>query len=1138
MQNIKNTFTPPAYPQPDSEGCATQSSSEGLADKDSTTARASAISPESHFLGSDKSNHPANSQPGDLLLTDRQTATCTADETYHTPEFTSAFDQSLTEKSSASCPATDAALLKPLPDEVILDTLPCLDTTLSSKDITLIDLQFFSDELVKFRLKIDKELLDEKYLDKDDLRFHKFIYSELALLKRFANKYQVFKDNSHKLVDLYNNINRADKIHFDKLPEYLFLSDDMCAVTLWLANHYRVLDKMLCRWSSRNNSPGQQLINFLSEFIVCNMSFVICLVESEIRKGDFIRHIAVRAPVKPKIRKFHSILHVPPRKQLEFLSCDSRMLSEGISNMLTTIATGTWEALNWKDNPQDILKVASGCLFSSIDRYRKEADDHGFQPVCVDKQTIGQHLFCAELLHAALLSGRWDEANKAFEATTRTVLHNEYSLEPVIQALKHNNTAGINIEKWHSDLNEYTQSRSYHLSFYFVLGLEAASVYLSNLLAHKENETENQSPLIKMKKTEDLQKILDVLNRWAGQLHELDLLTDDSIKYCKYPRRLSLARQRIQTLTKNHEMAIRDGFHEAKKVIMQPTATDGITDDNPQLLPECLKSLLVKTLIQNNDILKLINKECDACHPGIHISELDRQSCEWLTSIFVNNAQSPHTELLLTFSHCSYDCALIVEHVCECAAIFCDLEACLTHTPANDSPYSLGMTKEKWKEKIKTNASGIKEKIDQFDKTNQNIKSCFTDVFKQLNKIRQQVINGQDRYLKIALFESIHATLYHSLQQLQHLNSALITVSSKRIDILRNEFPTIANLEQNVVSCGKKLKKNIAFIAGCVKDLNNSKELSLVKTTGSHKPNPVPINNGRSKKQTSKNRDTLANFVANNNKSVRLDTPETLATRAYFHEQIAKGVQALNRDRKPVAYLGSRAYQVQVQSLWGSEAFKLATSSDLIPAEISPGVIKRSVTPRDTDLLVLNREDFSSIKDQLYDCLKEAAKEGGYLPDKYEPLKTNDFDEVYYGINCCFCNLILRLKGTYTRKDWIYVVDLITPMESKPSTLLSYDSPVLASGDSTHARPLTAIMIDELNLAVGQAAGPVRALMAMTRINVLAALESLEPKLDHVSVIVLMHVLERLQDSYPDPALAKLASTLRSRAFNRVAGCL
>ena len=122
-------------------------------------------------------------------------------------------------------------------------------------------------------------------------------------------------------------------------------------------------------------------------------------------------------------------------------------------------------------------------------------------------------------------------------------------------------------------------------------------------------------------------------------------------------------------------------------------------------------------------------------------------------------------------------------------------------------------------------------------------------------------------------------------------------------------------------------------------------------------------------------------------------------------------------------------------------------------------------------------------------------------------------------------------------KDWVYVVDLITPMDSGPSTLLAYDSPVLPSGDSTHAKPLTSIMIDELNLAIGQAVSvsPARSLMAMTRINVLAVLVSLKPKFDPVSDIVLMHVLERLQNSYPDPAQGKLASTLRSKAFNMVA---
>lgn len=1132
MQNIKNTYTPPSYQQPDPEGCtATQDCSERLADADSTTARASAINPESHLACIDKTNDPAYSEPSDFSLTERQAATSSVEKTYHTPDLTSASDQNLPE-DPAACSPTLNILLKPLRDEIILDTLPCFHgaTSPPSQEITIAAVQSFKRELLEFTTKLDQEFFDRTFLDTDRSQFHSLIYNRLALLKRLANKYQVFKDSSYKLVDWYNARKLANRSQYAVLSKRLFLSDDMCNVAVWLARHYRVLDRMLFRWASMADSPGQQSNSFLSESIVCHLSYVRSVVESMIRYADFNSHIALRAPVKP--RKYHSILHAPPRECPELKLRESNILSEGVSNLLTVIATGSLEVLNREDS-QDILNIASGSLFSSIDRYREEGDDHTFQPVCVDQQAIGQHLFCAELFHAAVLSGRWDEADKAFEATTRIVFHNEYSLEPVIQALKDNNTAGINIESWHKDVKEYTQSRPYPLSMYFILGLEAASTHLSTLLAHKESATENQSPLIKVMKTEELKQILDVLDPWADQLQDLGLLTSDGMKTFKYHRRLSLAWHRLQILTNNQAIAIRNSIHEARKVIMQHATSDGITNDNPQQLPECLKSQLTQILIQNNDILKLINKECDAYNSDINISELDRESCERLINIFENNAKTRHTELLLTFFHCSYYCAMLVEHVSQCASIFNDLEACLTCIHTSDSSRSLKMSKEKWKEKIKANDSGIKEKMDQFDKINQNIKTCFKDAFRQLNNIREHVINEQDICLKIALFESIHATLYYSLQQLQRLNSALVLVSGKRIDILKNEFPTILKLEQATVSCGKKLKKNIAFIAGHLKDLNNSKKLSLVKTGGSHKPNPGQIKNGRSKEQSSNNRYTLADFAAKT--SVTGDTPDILNTRAYFHEQIASEVQALNRENKPVVYLGSRAYQTQVQSLWGSEALNGVSGNDLLPGQISRGVVERSVMPRDTDLLVLNKEQFSEIKERFYHRLEEAALSRGDLPEKCKLLMTNIGEAFYYGTKCYFCNLILCPKEGYTTKDWVYVVDLISPMDTAPSTLLSYDSPILASGEPVHSRQLTTMMIDELNLAVGQAAGPDRALMAMMRINVLAALESSEPKLDSVSGIVLTHVLERLQDSYPDPALGKMASILRSRAFNRVA---
>ncbi|WP_422413365.1 MULTISPECIES: hypothetical protein [unclassified Endozoicomonas] len=1129
MQNIENTSAPPFYPQPDPEECNTQRCSEGLEDIGSTTA----INPESQFQSSDQSNDPAYCKPSGFPLSERQAAIRSVEQKYHTPDLTSAIDQGQPEQSSA-CLSPLEVLLGPLPDDIILDTLPCFHKAPSSpsEEITIEDVQNFRQELLKFQMKLDQEFFDRKFLDTDALQFHSLIYNRLALLKRLANKYQVLKESSYKIVDWFNTIKLADKSQYVLLSKQLFLSDDMSNVTRQLVQNYRVLGKMLCLWSPKDTSPGQQSISFLSESIVCHLSCIYSFVESMIRHADFRRNIALRAPVEPKIRKHHSILHAPPRKRSNSVASESRRLSEGISNLLTTVASATLEIQSKKDS-QDIVKIASGCLFSSIDRYRNEGYDQEFQPVCVDKKMIAQHLFCAELFHAALMSERWDVINKVCETTSRIVFHNDYSLEKVIQGLKKDNTKGINIESWHDGLNEYSQTRCYPLNRYFELGIEASSIYLSTLLAHKESVTENQSPLIKIKKTEELQHIFNVLSPWATQLQELGLLTNEAVESCKYHHRLSLAKLRIQTLTNNHEVAIRNSFNEVKKVIVQGTATDGITNDNPQQLPESLKSLLAETLIQNNDILKLINKECDIYNPGINITELDRKSCEWLINIFANIAQSPHSELLLTFSHCSYYCAMLIEHICECASIFSDLEGCITSIQTSDPSSSLKETKEKWKEKIKANASGIKEKIDQFDKINQNIQTCFRDAFRQLNKIREQVITGQDKCLKIVLFESIKATLYHGLRQLQHLNTGLVTVSSKRIDILKSEFPTIANLEQATVSCRKKINKNIAFIAGCVKDLDNSKELSLVKITGNNEPNPVHFKNGRFNKQASKKPDTLANFVVNT--FFRVDTRETLETRAYFHEQIASEVQALNHNNKPVVYLGSRAYQTQVQSRWGSQALKRVTGSDLLPGEISREIIERSVTPRDTDLLVLNKEQFSEIIGRLYNRLEEAARAGGYLPEKCVLLKTKVGEELYYGKKCFFCNLILRLKEGYTKKDWVYVVDLITPMDSGPSTLLPYDSPELASGSPTLARPLTSIMIDELNLAVGQAAGPARALMAMMRINVLAALESSEPKLDSISGIVLMHVVERLQDSYPDPALDKMASILRSRAFNRVA---
>lgn len=71
MQNIENTFTPPPFPRPAPDGYTTEHRSEALVGADPTTAVASVIKPELHFVSSDNINGPEYSQPSDLSLTER-----------------------------------------------------------------------------------------------------------------------------------------------------------------------------------------------------------------------------------------------------------------------------------------------------------------------------------------------------------------------------------------------------------------------------------------------------------------------------------------------------------------------------------------------------------------------------------------------------------------------------------------------------------------------------------------------------------------------------------------------------------------------------------------------------------------------------------------------------------------------------------------------------------------------------------------------------------------------------------------------------------------------------------------------------------------------------------------------------------
>ncbi|WP_257266205.1 hypothetical protein [Endozoicomonas sp. ONNA2] len=1133
MHNVHNT----RRLQPAGE-CAAQRLSEALVKAESGTATASVVNPESHFLCIDKSSHTAHSQPADLSLKERLAETCTVDKTSHTPQPPPVSGQSQRKQPSASCPAT-AAAPKPLPDEIIMDTIARFDETPPDRRISIEDLNIFRLEIYEINNQLNKfetDCLKVNIDEIDDLKLHSSIYSNQALLKRLTIKYHALKNNTYKIVDQFNRLRLPSLEHKKEFSKHLFLSDDMFYVTSCLAHCYRILNRIISRSFFGKHSHAKHYMSYLIQSIACNLSDIRCIMESEFRKDDVKSSIAYRSPVTPEIRKYHTISHTQPRELLQPVPCEPDSLNAVICNLLTTIATASLEINTTTESPdkrnhQNIVTTAAGFLFSSIDQYREGGSDQKFQPACAFQHIIGQHLFCADLFHAALVAGRWDAVSEACETTSRIVFQREYSLEPVIQRLNQPAAEEIDINQWHRDFEKYTESRYYPLYLYFSLGLEAASIYLSTLLAHKESPTENQLPLNMIRKTEELQQILDTLTPWSVQLQKLGLL-NNIVESSNFYHRLALAEKRIAMLTDHHKADIIKSFDEEEKSIMQHTATDGANHNNPQQLSEYLKSRLTQLLIHNDDIIKFFNKACDAYNPGISVSELDEESCQWLIETFTNNPQSPHTELLLTFSHCSYYCTVLVEFICQCASISSDLKACLTSIPVTEPLPSLKMTKDKWKEKIKANGIEISHKMSKFDNITQKIKTCFNSVLRFFNKIREPASYDQDICLKIVLFESIHATLLHCLQQIQGLSSALVKISTTRMDVLKNEFPTIANLEQTTVSCRNKLQKNINLTEGCVKELNISKKLSLAKKTT---VSPARMHNGQPTKQALNKPDALANLAANI--PLSSDTADTLASRNYFHEQIASVVQALIKDGKPVAYLGSRAYQAQVLSRWGSKAFELAKSSGLLSSQIRQGVFDRSITPRDTDLLVVNNTQFSDVKKRIHAHFEKAARKNNFLPDACQLDTTNDAKAVYYGKECHYCNLILRYKHGYTKNYWVYVVDLITPVNSAPSTLLPYDFPELALGNPTHARPLDTIMIDECKLAVGLAAGPVRALMAITRINIVAALESIEPKLEPASVIVLVHVLERLQDNYPDQALGKLAKTLRSRVFNTNSTC-
>ncbi|WP_211830006.1 hypothetical protein [Kistimonas asteriae] len=180
------------------------------------------------------------------------------------------------------------------------------------------------------------------------------------------------------------------------------------------------------------------------------------------------------------------------------------------------------------------------------------------------------------------------------------------------------------------------------------------------------------------------------------------------------------------------------------------------------------------------------------------------------------------------------------------------------------------------------------------------------------------------------------------------------------------------------------------------------------------------------------------------------------------------------------------------------------------------------MTPRDTDLIVLNHSQFNNIVERLKVLLEYArfepsssviarGREGATYLDT---VRTTDR---------------LTVAGTGKFPDNIhYVVDVTMGFYPDQPSSDHYTTITYGNGH-IHICRMDDIILDELDSIKIKFAGEERIQKAITRLFMIAFLECQQPKLDSVSRMALLYALDSLPGE--DPIITALAEQLRQRPF-------
>ncbi len=1016
--------------------------------------------------------------------------------------------------------------------------------------------------------------------------FKSKISSKLNELLDLVRTYDYLFNHANSVVESYNSLNLVQKSLYDQVAsKCLFLSEQMGQSALILAAHYANLQLTIGNVINNPETALYRLPTLLKPFISCSAMHLECMIECRLRDLDAINNIAVhKLGTKVIPRKFSSIKHVL-QPSLKKPRIDQSQLNDALFNFCRSLATVELFARSRAKSQMDMLDQGRERLFEFIDRYTGETGVSIAELLTIsDASIVEKYLRYAELLHAT-------EAAMEKHIETRTIVLEKITClanpsgDAATEIMSGKNTS-TDTGNWHQLLTQLKQTsaarRRYPLSDHIMLGVDTACIALNKMIRLEAFQHQHRSKM----RVEELQEELYNLDIWVSHLCRLGLIGDENLNACPSYQQLIPIREALNEVIITYQSDLEATFKEASTHI-----TGEQTKETPgqatALLPIAeLPAPLEPMLFTNSELHKTINHYLFA-HNELTINEWNQQQGEQLIHrLTMKKQQLPCTQQLLTLIHCCQHDERISQYISECRLIFMLSYSYITSIAG---AYSQQSTKGK--------IANFQKQIDKFTTLNKKIQQQLQECSKKLGKIKSKT-NDQHESLGRTLFAAVQNSLLVNTEHQHHLKLGLDLMLEKRKQILMSEFPGLYALEQHVYDVSTKKIKHRTRLAKTTgndadvppRSLPNPSYLNSPGKATAFTMMPLPgpgftldhspsLNNlkipclesAREHKLTGKQfldhigqqlhiqlaayRTTSDDFysptpselVVTKNHSgqisfshfltgirIRLDDQLTIRQRDYFHQHIASQANALIDRNIPVVYMGSRAFQTQLQALWGAHA--LAHIGSLPLPQIDVAIIKRATTPRDTDLLILDQAQLTTVKQQVRKTLSSAAHQNNDLKIDFEITTTDERTEIFYGTKCLSCNLILHKKGHRQPKHWIYVVDLITCVDPNPavSALYAFDAPGLSSRETIRSRRIDAIIMDELNLVISMTAGPARALMAMIRISILAALEVADPKLDNMARMALIHALDTIHQRFPDPAFDRLATDLRSRTFTVV----